>query len=136
MSVKHDPIFRTAKQCKEHYCYHLHPNIRKGHWTEEEDIKLLKLHLLEGKRWQKIASMMNGRTENSVKNRINIIMDKHVLPLLDPDTPIKDKINLYLQQAERKMEECEKLPEPFNTKPLPNDMQSVSSFQRPAVKKE
>lgn len=88
-----DATYRTAKQCKEHYSYHLDPNLRKGHWTEEEDIQLLRLHLAEGKRWQKIASLMNGRTENSVKNRISSIMERYVLPLLEPDTPIKDKIN-------------------------------------------
>lgn len=52
--------------------------------------------------------MMNGRTENSVKNRINIIMDKHVSPLMDPDTPVKDKIIMYLRQVEGKAEEPEK----------------------------
>lgn len=68
----------------------------------------MRLHLEEGKRWQKIASMMNGRTENSVKNRINIIMDKHVSPLMNPDTPVKDKIIMYLRQVEGKAEEPEK----------------------------
>lgn len=100
LSISKEPTFRTSKQCKEHYSYHLDPNIRKGHWTTEEDVKLIKLHLAEGKKWQRIASMMNGRTENSVKNRINVIMDKYVLPLLPLNVSLEEKVAAYLKEAE------------------------------------
>ena len=28
---------RSGKQCRERWCYHLRPNIKKGSWTEAED---------------------------------------------------------------------------------------------------
>lgn len=74
LGIKQDPVFRSGKQCKERYSYHLNPKIKKGHWSVEEDLKLIRLYLEEGNKWQKIAAKMDGRTENSIKNRINVIL--------------------------------------------------------------
>ena len=35
-------IFRTSKQCKEHWTCYLNPDLKKGPWTMEEDEKFLK----------------------------------------------------------------------------------------------
>eukprot|EP01138_Halocafeteria_seosinensis_P009361 gb/GECG01009566.1/.p1 GENE.gb/GECG01009566.1/~~gb/GECG01009566.1/.p1 ORF type:complete len:627 (+),score=86.53 gb/GECG01009566.1/:1-1881(+) len=60
---------RTAKQCRERWTNHLHPSIKKGDWTEEEDRKLLEAYEELGQRWSKIAASLPGRTENAVKIR-------------------------------------------------------------------
>ena len=35
-------VFRTAKQCREHWNCFLNPNIHKGPWSIQEDRKLLE----------------------------------------------------------------------------------------------
>lgn len=35
-------VYRNAKQCKEHWNCHLNPELKKGLWQPEEDIKLLR----------------------------------------------------------------------------------------------
>ena len=70
-------VFRTAKQCREHWNCFLNPNIHKGPWSIQEDRKLLEYVLeLEGsKKWSEIAKFMEGRTENALKNRFNLLVN-------------------------------------------------------------
>ncbi|EAZ03361.1 hypothetical protein OsI_25500 [Oryza sativa Indica Group] len=62
---------RIGKQCRERWTNHLHPDIKKGIWTEEEDRKLIRAHQTYGNRWSAIARSLPGRSENTVKNRWN-----------------------------------------------------------------
>mmetsp|Transcript_14181 Transcript_14181/g.16445 ORF Transcript_14181/g.16445 Transcript_14181/m.16445 type:complete len:677 (+) Transcript_14181:334-2364(+) len=65
---------RTAKQCRERWCYNLDPSINKNVWTPEEDQILIKSQGELGNRWAHIASLLPGRTENAVKTRFKSIM--------------------------------------------------------------
>ena len=60
---------RTSKQCRERYGNHLHPDIKKGEWTEEEDQLIRKLAKDMNMQWAKIAKFLPGRSDNAVKNR-------------------------------------------------------------------
>jgi hypothetical protein len=42
---------------------------RDKSWSAEEDEELIQLHERMGNHWSRIASVMNGRTDNQVKNR-------------------------------------------------------------------
>ena len=60
---------RTSKQCRERWCNHLDPSIKRGNWTPKED-KLIKSKYNEiGSKWSAISRMLPGRTENAVKIR-------------------------------------------------------------------
>jgi hypothetical protein len=60
---------RTSKQCRERWCHHLDPAVKKEEFTADEDFLLLSLQSRFGNRWASISRMMPGRTENSVKIR-------------------------------------------------------------------
>ena len=65
---------RTAKQCRERWCYNLSPAIKRDIWTVEEDALLMKVQTTLGNQWALIARHLKGRTENSVKTRYKSIM--------------------------------------------------------------
>lgn len=52
------------------------PELKKGPWRPQEDLTLLKEFVKLGKRWSEIAKKLQGRTENAVKNRFNLLMMK------------------------------------------------------------
>jgi hypothetical protein len=60
---------RTAKQCRERWCNHLDPRIKKTEWSEQEDATLLRVCAESGQKWAHIAKFVPGRTENAVKIR-------------------------------------------------------------------
>jgi len=60
---------RSAKQCRDRFKLKLDPSINHSPFSPEEEKQLLDLHQKLGRQWTKIAKLMPGRTENSVKSK-------------------------------------------------------------------
>ena len=60
---------RSGKQCRERWFNILNPNVKKGEWNPEEDALIFQMFKTCGPKWTMIAGYLEGRTENSIKNR-------------------------------------------------------------------
>lgn len=83
---------RIGKQCRERWRNHLDPSNNHGAWTPEEDNLLIKYHAQYGNSWVKIAQLIPGRSDNSIKNRWNSTLKKYPAPVVNckHSTPVDD----------------------------------------------
>ncbi|TVU18248.1 hypothetical protein EJB05_34337, partial [Eragrostis curvula] len=59
---------RTGKSCRLRWVNYLHPGLRRGRITADEERLILELHAQWGSRWSRIARSLPGRTDNEIKN--------------------------------------------------------------------
>ncbi|CAH2065247.1 unnamed protein product [Thlaspi arvense] len=59
---------RTGKSCRLRWVNYLHPGLKRGKMTPQEERLVLELHAKWGNRWSKIARKLPGRTDNEIKN--------------------------------------------------------------------
>lgn len=55
----------------------MNPNLDKGVWSPEEDLKLMSLIVEKGHKWALISRQFNGiRNEHSIKNHYNKLIKR------------------------------------------------------------
>ena len=67
---------KSVRQCRERYKTYLKPGINHNDWTKEEDAKLEKLVTEIGPKWAILTNYFPGRTDNALKNRYNVHLNK------------------------------------------------------------
>uniref|UniRef100_A0A7N0TDV0 Uncharacterized protein n=1 Tax=Kalanchoe fedtschenkoi TaxID=63787 RepID=A0A7N0TDV0_KALFE len=92
---------RCRKSCRLRWLNYLRPNIRRGTFTDEEVLLIIKLHNNLGNRWSLIASRLPGRTANDVKNYWNCHLSKKLNKVHNKDDPTISPVTTSNQQVGR-----------------------------------
>ncbi|KAJ4978391.1 hypothetical protein NE237_009171 [Protea cynaroides] len=66
--AKFSGLNRTGKSCRLRWVNYLHPGLKRGRMTPQEECLVLELHSKWGNRWSRIARRLPGRTDNEIKN--------------------------------------------------------------------
>ena len=82
---------RLGKQCRERWVNNLSPDLIHQPWTEEEDKLLIEHQQKWGNKWAKIASLLPGRTDNSVKNRWNSSLKRKLQRIANGEAPVNKR---------------------------------------------
>lgn len=69
---------RCGKSCRLRWLNYLRPDIRHGGFTDEEDTIIYSLYSQLGSKWSLIASQLERRTDNDVKNHWNTKLKKRL----------------------------------------------------------
>ncbi|KAL5731530.1 hypothetical protein ACHQM5_004251 [Ranunculus cassubicifolius] len=71
-------LLRCGKSCRLRWINYLNPDIKRGHFTQEEEDAIIKLHKSFGNKWAKITSYLPGRTDNEIKNIWNTYIKRRL----------------------------------------------------------
>uniref|UniRef100_A0ACD5UEW2 Uncharacterized protein n=1 Tax=Avena sativa TaxID=4498 RepID=A0ACD5UEW2_AVESA len=78
---------RCGKSCRLRWTNYLRPDIKRGNFTDDEERLIISLHAALGNKWSTIATHLEGRTDNEIKNYWNTHIRKKLLRAgVDPVT--------------------------------------------------
>ncbi|KAF7003537.1 hypothetical protein CFC21_018835 [Triticum aestivum] len=78
---------RCCKSCRLRWTNYLRPDIKRGNFSDDEERLIITLHAGHGNKWATIATHLEGRTDNEIKNHWNTHIRKKLLRMgVDPVT--------------------------------------------------
>jgi DNA-binding NarL/FixJ family response regulator len=79
----------------------LNPKIKKICWSKEEEWILFLMHRGNGNKWAEIAKVLEGRTDNTIKNHWNSSMKKKLYDMSKAlEVYVKETIGKRLHLSE------------------------------------